>query len=77
MSPIVQVSEHHQPLNVSITISVLPETSHVNVSGVVQESFNASSSLSSGGNLQYHDISAQYQSQAFHQPQEHGTISLS
>ena len=66
MSPIVQVSEHHQPLNVSTTISVLPETSHVNVSGVVQESFNASTSLSSGGNLQDHDISAQYQSQAFH-----------
>ena len=77
MSPIVQVSEHHQPLNVSTTISVLPETSHVNVSGVVQESFNASTSLSSGGNLQDHDISAQYQSQAFQQPQEHCTISLS
>ena len=62
MSPIVQVSEHYQPLNVSTTISVLPETSHVNVSGVVQESFNASTSLSSGGNLQDHDILAQYQS---------------
>ena len=77
MSPIVQVSEHHQPLNVSTTISVLPETSHVNVSGMVQESFNASTSLGSGGNLQDHDISAQYQSQAFQQPQEHGTTSLS
>ena len=76
MSSIVQVSEHHQPLNVSTTISVLPETSHVNVSGVVQESFNASTSLSSGVNLQDHDISAQYQSQAFQQTQEHGTTSL-
>ena len=46
MSPIVQVSEHHQPLNVSTTISVLPETSHVNVSGVVQESFNVSTTIS-------------------------------
>lgn len=56
MSPIVQVSEQHQPLNVSTTISVLPETSHV--SGGVQESFNVSTSLNSGGNLQDHEISA-------------------
>ena len=41
LSPIVQVSEPHQPLNVSTTVSLLPETSHVNLSGVVQELFNA------------------------------------
>ena len=41
--PIVHVSEHHQPLNVSTTISVLPESNsgaHINVGGVIQGSHN-------------------------------------
>ena len=54
---------------VSTTVSVLPYPSHVNVSGVVQESFNASTFIHSGGNLQDHEISARYRSQPFQQPQ--------
>ena len=75
VQPIVQSSEHHQPVNVSTTISVVPESNtgaHVNISGVVQGSQNA---CTSQGDLQL-QVGNQGYGQVS-QEREHTPLSLS
>lgn len=73
--PIVQVSEHHQPLNLSTTISVVPESNsaaHVNVGGVVERSLNTSTSRE---DLQF-QVGNQINQGCIFNGQEHASLTL-